>query len=160
GRQVRIVSPEDFILIKCAVHSEEGPHHWHDALSVLSHSKVDWNYLLHRSRKAARRLLALLIYAQSDDIWVPNNIVRTLFTNIFGEEEARRRGREMEATARAPVPPEPSQSEPYLAAQIRDAFEQSERVGALGVDVWVEGKGVLVRGEIQTEEQHASIMEL
>lgn len=161
GRQVRAVSPEDFVLIKCAVHSEEGPHHWHDALSVLSHSKVDWSYLLHRSRKAARRLLALLIYAQSDDIWVPNDIIRMLFKNVFGEEENRRANRANEVPApRTAAAPDSLQAEPYLAAQIREAFESSEHIGALGVDVWVEGKGVLVRGEIQSEEQHASIMEL
>lgn len=162
GRQVRIVSPEDFILIKCAVHSEEGPHHWHDALSVLSHSKVDWNYLLHRSRKAARRLLALLIYAQSDDIWVPNHIIQNLFSNVFGAESQGRR---------APADPKPQAgaanagaggvaAEPYLASQIREAFEQSDRVGALGVDVWVQGRNILVRGEIQNEEQHRSILDL
>ncbi|MBX3020638.1 MAG: nucleotidyltransferase [Bdellovibrionales bacterium] len=158
GRQVRTVSPEDFILIKCAVHSEEGPHHWHDALSVLSHSQVDWNYLLHRSRKAARRLLALLVYAQSDDIWVPNSSIQSLFQNVFGppSDHAPRPAE----SQRPPAAPAEIASEPYLAAQIREAFEQSERVGALGVDVWVSGKSVLVRGEIQTEEQHASIMEL
>src|SRR5690606_15044757 len=36
GRKVRTVSPEDLIIIKCAVHDELGPHHWHDALSILS----------------------------------------------------------------------------------------------------------------------------
>jgi predicted nucleotidyltransferase len=163
GRQVRIVSPEDFVLIKCAVHSEEGPHHWHDALSVLSHSKLDWNYLLHRSRKASRRLLALLVYAQSDDIWVPNDIIQKLFQNVFGADAQPRRPFTADArgTAPAPAPPaDPLAAAPYLAAQIREAFAQSDRVGALGVDVWVDGRSVLARGEIQNEEQHRAIMEI
>lgn len=161
GRQVRIVSPEDFVLIKCAVHSEEMPHHWHDALSVLSHSKVDWNYLLHRSRKAARRLLALLIYAQSDDIWVPNHVIQQLFHNVFGASERveSRRPAYREPEARSGFAPGEI-SEPYLASTIREALTQSDKVGATSVDVWVEGRGILVRGEIQTEDQHRAIMDL
>lgn len=161
GRQVRIVSPEDFILIKCAVHSEEVPHHWHDALSVLSHSKVDWNYLLHRSRKAARRLLALLIYAQSDDIWVPNHIIQQLFHNVFGASERTESRRPAYREPETRVGYAPGElPEPYLAATIREALTQSDKVGATSVDVWVEGKGILVRGEIQTEDQHRAIMDL
>jgi predicted nucleotidyltransferase len=159
GRQVPIVSAEDFILIKCAVHSEEGPHHWHDALSVLSHSQLDWPYLLHRSRKASRRLLALLIYAQSDDIWVPNWVVQKLFHNIFDEP---RRASEETRTAR-PSPQNDADSasgDKYLAAQIREACAQSERVGILGVDIWVNGRSILLRGEIQSEEQHRSITDV
>lgn len=173
GREVPIVSAEDFILIKCAVHSEEGPHHWHDALSALSHAKLDWSYLLHRSRKAARRLLALLIYAQSDDIWVPNQVVSELFQNIFGAAAAASvprprpayREREGENStppplkAGAPVPPLTA-TEPYLAGQIRAALAESERAGALGVEVLIDGKSVLLRGEIQNEEQRRSITEL
>src|SRR5690606_15329121 len=55
----------------------------HDALAVLSQSKLDWDYLLHRSRKAPRRLLALLIYAQSSDIWIPNHPIQRLYGTIF-----------------------------------------------------------------------------
>ncbi len=83
GRNIAAVSPEDMIVIKCAVHSEVGPHHWHDALAILSHAELDWDYLLSRARRATRRVLALLIYAQSNDIWIPNNVIETLFKNIF-----------------------------------------------------------------------------
>lgn len=163
GRRVRIVSPEDFVLIKCAVHSEECPHHWHDALSVLSHSKLDWNYLLHRSRKASRRLLALLTYAQSDDIWVPNHVIQQLHQNVFGHAEGNGRASVQyprETRQAVPSAAEVMNYEPYLASTIREALTQSERVGNLGVDVWVEGKGILLRGQIQTEDQHRSIIEL
>lgn len=153
GRQVPIVSAEDFILIKCAVHSEEGPHHWHDALAALSHSKLNWDYLLQRSRKAARRLLALLIYAQADDIWVPNHVVQQLFRNVFGE-----------ATAPESLPareiPESSSTDKYLAAQLREAFAQSDQVGVLGVEVFVQGKKITLRGDVQTSEQQTSVTDL
>lgn len=153
GRQVPLVSPEDFILIKVAVHSEEGPHHWHDALSVLSHSKIDWDYLLHRSRKAARRLLAFLVYAQSDDIWVPNNVIQQVFANVFGKTAA------FGGPDSKMAEPEKSPA-PYLATSIREAMAQDERVGALGLDIWVNGKTILLRGGIQSESQRAPILEI
>jgi predicted nucleotidyltransferase len=158
GRQVRVVSPEDFILIKCAVHSEEGPHHWHDALSVLSHAELDWNYLLHRSRKASRRLLALLIYAQSDDIWVPNRVIMRLFYNVFGATEGQRQApaNRPSAAQNAGVPT----PEFYMSADILDAFTKSGDIGALAVDVVVENKSILLRGEIQNESQRLAMLDL
>jgi predicted nucleotidyltransferase len=86
GRTIPAVSPEDLIVIKAAVAREDGPHHWHDALAILSHATVDWNYLMKRARKAARRILSLLIYAQSNDIWIPNSIIVNLFQSIFGDQ--------------------------------------------------------------------------
>jgi hypothetical protein len=85
GRAIPAVSPEDLIIIKAAVHNEAGPHHWHDALAILSHAHVDWQYLLKRARRAPRRLLALLVYAQSNDIWIPNYVIFDLVHGIFGE---------------------------------------------------------------------------
>lgn len=84
GRQIPAVAPEDLMVIKAAVHSEIGPHHWHDALALLSHASIDWQYLLKRARRAHKRLLSLLIYAQSNDIWVPNGVINELFETVFG----------------------------------------------------------------------------
>lgn len=85
GRRVRTVAPEDLIIIKCAVHDELGPHHWHDALALLSHAQIDWEYLIKRARRAPRRLLALLLYAQSNDIWVPNKAIFELFKVVYSD---------------------------------------------------------------------------
>jgi len=169
GREVPLVSPEDFVLIKCAVHSEEVPHHWHDALSVLSHAKIDWDYLLHRARKAPRRLLALLIYAQADDIWVPNQVIQKLSQNIFGEHQGKpsftsqapNLARNPQAThpAAAAAAKTPC-AEAYLAAQIREALAENEKIGALDVDIWVEGQYILVRGRCQTEEHREKIINM
>lgn len=83
GQPVRFVPPEDLVVIKAAVADEVGPHHWHDALSVLTASKIDWEYLVRRSRAAPRRVLALLLYAQSDDLMIPNRVIRALFHELF-----------------------------------------------------------------------------
>jgi predicted nucleotidyltransferase len=84
GQQLRLVAPEDLLIIKAAAHSELCPNHWHDATALLSHASLDWPYLLKRARRAPRRILSLLLYAQSNDIWVPNHVVLELFNGVFG----------------------------------------------------------------------------
>ena len=71
------------MVIKASVADEVGPRHWHDALSIVTASKIDWEYLLRRSRAAPRRVLAFLLYAQSDDLMVPNRVIRQLFHDLY-----------------------------------------------------------------------------
>jgi hypothetical protein len=73
-------------------HEEETPRYWHDALSIIARAQLDWEYLLKRARLRARRILALLVYAQSNDLVVPDGVIRTLFGMVFegdGSEEGR-----------------------------------------------------------------------
>ena len=86
GLRLRIPSPEDQIVIKAIVHSEETSRHWFDALAILGRAELDWDYLLHRGRVGARRLLALLIYAQSSDLLVPTRVIRRLYEEIYRDE--------------------------------------------------------------------------
>lgn len=83
GRQVRVVPPEDLVLIKAIAYDEATPRHWFDALGVLVACRLDWDYLIERGRRAERRLLALLVYAQSVDIYVPKRVIRTLFKRAY-----------------------------------------------------------------------------
>jgi predicted nucleotidyltransferase len=85
GLRVRIPSPEDQIVIKAIVHREETSRHWFDSLAILGRAELDWNYLLRRGRVGARRLLALLIYAQSADILIPSWVIRRLFEEVYAE---------------------------------------------------------------------------
>ncbi len=86
GRTVRVIAPEDMLVIKAVVHDEHMPRHWHDGLAILAHADLDWEYLLRRARAhCARRVLSLLLYAQSNDIVVPNGPVRSLFQALFEE---------------------------------------------------------------------------
>lgn len=84
GRQVRILPPEDLVVIKAIVAAEHQPRHWHDALAVIATADLDWDYLLRRSRFGVRRVLALLLYAQSDDLPVPWAVVRRAFDQLEG----------------------------------------------------------------------------
>jgi predicted nucleotidyltransferase len=83
GLRLRIPSPEDQIVIKAIVHREETSRHWFDSLAILGRAELDWNYLLRRGRVGARRLLALLIYAQSADILVPSWVIRRLYEEVY-----------------------------------------------------------------------------
>jgi hypothetical protein len=85
GQALRIPCPEDQVVIKAIVHREETSRHWFDALGIIARSDLDWDYVLHRSRRGARRLLSLLIYAQSNDILVPAWVIRRLYQEVYAE---------------------------------------------------------------------------
>lgn len=86
GVSVRLVAPEDLAVMKAIAHSEETPRYWHDALALLGKPDLDWQYVVRRARQhGAHRVLSLLIYAQSNDIAVPNGVVRGLFDAIYAE---------------------------------------------------------------------------
>lgn len=87
GVPVRIISPEDLVIIKAVAHDEASPKHWWDALGVLTGSALDWDYLLSRSHRADRRVLSLLCYAQSLDYWVPDGVIRALMERKYDQRE-------------------------------------------------------------------------
>jgi len=169
GKKVRAVSPEDLMIIKCAVHSEIGPHHWHDALAILSYATIDWDYLMKRSRRAPRRLLALLIYAQSNDILIPGHVIHFLFNQIYGGD-----GKPMYSTASTPASTGPRQMphipqsslqppharNAYLSARIKDAFVRDQRIGDRDWKIIVGENNVLIRGEACSPEQLTAIEEV
>lgn len=84
GVPVLVAAPEDQIVIKAIAHDEQSARHWNDALSLIAGTDVDWDYLLERSERGARRVLSLLIYAQSNDLVVPSWTIHRLFEHIYG----------------------------------------------------------------------------
>lgn len=85
GITMRIPSAEDQVVIKAIVHREETSRHWFDALAILGRADIDWDYLLRRARLGARRVLALLVYAQSSDILVPTWVIRRLYDEVYAQ---------------------------------------------------------------------------
>lgn len=86
GVDVKVIPPEDLIVIKAIVHDEHMPRHWHDALAVVAVADLDWDYLVRRAKQyGARRVLSLLVYAQSNDLIVPSTPVRNLFDAIYAD---------------------------------------------------------------------------
>lgn len=85
GAKARVIPAEDLVVIKAAVHDEERPRHWHDAVGLLIREDLDWDYLLQRARHATKRVLALLVYASSNDVVVPERVIRELFSTAYPE---------------------------------------------------------------------------
>jgi predicted nucleotidyltransferase len=84
GTKVRVVAAEDLIVIKAIAHDEPSFRHGHDALAMIAApGELDWDYLSARARHGARRVLALLLYAQSNDLVVPEEPIRSLFETIY-----------------------------------------------------------------------------
>jgi hypothetical protein len=84
GTRVKVVPPEDLLIMKAVIHDEGGPRHWHDALGLIAGGKLDWAYLKARAYRAPRRILSLLIYAHSLDLFVPNDLIEHLFEQVYG----------------------------------------------------------------------------
>ena len=83
GVQVRVIAPEDLLVIKAIAHDEETPRHWYDALGVIPAGELDWSYVVRRARKSPRRVLSLLLYALSIDLPVPPEPIRDLYALGF-----------------------------------------------------------------------------
>lgn len=89
GVPLRMVSPEDLLVIKAVATAEHGAHHWYDALGIIARNTIDWDYLVERARQAGpRRVLSLLLYAESNDMAVPAEAVEQLFLIVHPKPEA------------------------------------------------------------------------
>ena len=83
GLKLRMLAPEDLVVMKALAHKEDTPQYWHDALSIIARSELDWDYLVRRAQVGPRRALSLLMYAQSNDLAVPDRTIRALFDLIY-----------------------------------------------------------------------------
>ncbi len=164
GRYVNAISPEDFLVIKAAVHQEQNPHHWHDALAVLKQGNLDWDYLARRSKHAPRRVLALLIYGQSNDIAVPNDIIKRLYRSVF--EAAAYLPESVVHPYRLDPPQVPLPADGghgpqiYTKGRIMEALTSDERVAEHDIKIQVGDKLITARGEVFTHEQREAIEEV
>ncbi|WPU64148.1 nucleotidyltransferase [Peredibacter starrii] len=164
GSYVNAISPEDFLVIKAAAHQEHNPHHWHDALAVLKQGNLDWDYLLKRAKHAPRRILALLIYGQSNDIAVPNEVIQKLYRGVFESPvympesivyPYRHDLAHMSATSE-----EGTESPIYVKGKIMEALTTDERIAEHDVKVVVSDKTIVAKGEVFTEEQKDAVNEV
>jgi predicted nucleotidyltransferase len=185
GKQLRLVAPEDLLIIKAAAHSELTPGHWHDATALLSHASLDWDYLIRRARRAPRRVLSLLLYAQSNDIWVPNFVVSELYQGIFGDASrqmpqphqqayqmqgqggvagnlARSQTGARQTHTHAPlsvVPPAAHEraSEAYAIGHLRERLAEDPRTNELDIEIEQAQDRLLLRGEVSVPERRQTV---
>jgi predicted nucleotidyltransferase len=147
------ISPEDFIVIKAAAHEENNPHHWHDALAVITQGNIDWEYLLLRAKHSPRRVLSMLLYAQSNDLAVPNSIIQKLFELIY-ENKSHQISEfvhpyRIESETLSLVE-EKSSSPIYLKGKIMDALSLEEKIN---VHLSIENGTIILRGEVCHQHQ-------
>jgi predicted nucleotidyltransferase len=86
GVPLRVVGPEDLVVIKAVSHAEHSPRHWWDAIGILAASQLDWEYLLERARYGPRRVLSLLVHADADDVLVPRDVIERLHALAYGHD--------------------------------------------------------------------------
>jgi predicted nucleotidyltransferase len=164
GKFINAISPEDFIVIKAAAHREDTPHHWNDALAVLKQGNIDWEYLLKRARYCPRRVLSLLIYAQSNDIAIPFDIIQKLYKCIFEHpvyipEPIIHPYLEVKSTKEGGNFDE---KEPpiYVKGRIMEALTKDDRIAEHDIKVMISDNGIVVKGEVFTEQQKEAINEV
>lgn len=86
GVLARVIAPEDLLVIKANATSEPTFHHWYDALGIISRCEIDWDYALRRAGEAGpRRVLSLLLFAESSDLAVPSTVITELFEMLHGD---------------------------------------------------------------------------
>jgi predicted nucleotidyltransferase len=166
GRKLRLVAPEDLLIIKATAHSELTPGHWHDAIALLTHAQIDWKYLLSRARRAPRRTLSLLIYAQSVDVFVPNSVIQELYSDIFGgmvghlvSPREERAARELKAvSSRMPENEDPRGT--YGIGHLRDILAEDPRTNALDIRVEKLGHSILLRGDVSGEDRRIAVEQI
>lgn len=88
GVDALVAAPEDQIVIKAIAHDEQSARHWNDALALIASCDIDWDYLIERASRGPRRVLSLLVYAQSNDLVVPNWVIAAVHDSIYGQERS------------------------------------------------------------------------
>lgn len=145
GESFRVLPPEDLLIIKAAAHQEDAPYHWFDALALLARQRMDWDYLLERARRAVRRVLSLLVYAESIDTAVPPRVVEALVRyEHVGPERPGGGG------------PAASREDPSTEA-MREQLRGHPAVGDLDLDLSVRGKTLVVDGQVATDDRRDEI---
>lgn len=78
GVSIRVPGPEDLLVMKAVTDKLEQQGHWYDCLRLLRRGGIDWTYLEQRALIQPARMLALLLYAQTNGVDVPVGTVKAL----------------------------------------------------------------------------------
>jgi predicted nucleotidyltransferase len=84
--KIKVVAAEDLLVMKALAHEEGISYQWYDALGIIAKRDLDWEYVIRRAAHGPRRVLSLLLYAQSVDLAVPHSVIGAMFNNIYGED--------------------------------------------------------------------------
>lgn len=84
GARFRLITAEDYVVSQALSMKEDTPDYWYNALGVIAKTRLDWDYLIDRASRGPRRVLSLLLFAQSDDLAVPDSVLKRLFEATYG----------------------------------------------------------------------------
>jgi predicted nucleotidyltransferase len=89
GREVPVAPPEDLVVMEAVAASEDTPRYWYDAIAIIGQTELDWDYLVARARqRGARRILSLLLFADSVDLVVPPEPIEALYEAVGSRRPA------------------------------------------------------------------------
>lgn len=142
GVPLTVLAPEDLLVIKALVHKDQRARHWFDALALIQAGGLDWGYLLQRAAWDPRRVLSLLVYAQSNGLTVPERVVRALFEHPTGQA----------GDAREPAA--------YLVGRVQERLAHDPRTAELEVDVGLDRDVVVLSGNVATPQRREALVDV
>ena len=146
GMMLRVVPPEDLVVMKAIASDQDTPRYWHDSLGIIAASDLDWDYLVQRARIGPRRVLSLLLHAQADDLIVPDRVIKSIYQAVY------------EAPGRTPA--EAQRDEAHLIAHLRERLAEDPRVNELNIDARFEDRVLVLRGRVSTAERREAVEDL
>ena len=110
GRSLEMVGPEDLVVMLTASYDEDEPIRLKNLLGILTHSEIDWEYLVSRAGDTLPRLASFLVYADSKDIFIPRQVLEAVISSLVrrsaaeGPSDTNRasRGHDRKRSHRAP----------------------------------------------------------
>jgi predicted nucleotidyltransferase len=144
GLSLRVVPPEDVVVMKAIASDQDTPRYWHDALGIIAATELDWDYLVQRARIGPRRVLSLLLHAQADDMIVPDRVIRSIYEAVYENPEA---DRSLAVHGDAP----------HLTAHLRERFAEDPRVNELNIETTFEEDELVLRGRVSTPERREAV---
>jgi predicted nucleotidyltransferase len=146
GVTLRVVAPEDLVVMKAIASDQDTPRYWHDALGIIAASELDWDYLVQRARIGPRRVLSLLLHAQADDMIVPDRVIRSLYQAVY------------EAPERAPLTMH--RDEAHMIAHLRERLAEDPRVNELNIEAGFQDSALVLRGRVSTAERREAVQDV
>jgi putative nucleotidyltransferase-like protein/BON domain-containing protein len=136
GLCLRLVSPEDLLIMKVLALKEDTPRYWYDALGLIASCELDWGYLLHRAQGRGHRVLSLLVFAQGEGLPIPDGVIRQFVDHLC-----------------APVA-----HDEYLVGKLQEALAQDPRTGELGLNATAEEGTVVLSGTVATLDRREAVL--
>ena len=82
GQGVRVVAPEDFLVMQAISNKQDAPEYWYKGLKAAAAKDLDWSYVTYRAGISPPRVVSLLIYARSEGVEVPKEVLDELYASV------------------------------------------------------------------------------